>query len=259
MKAHLRELTLDLKAAASIGHPETLDNALDGIRALDDGDLHPSDLPSLGQALARAATPSLTPFLQDSDPAVRGAVAAALGLRYLNENNVSPDDLLPAADDPHPDVRGALAQNLTGAGAGSASPDRLRPLALSWLTLPEPDSFPDRVHTGLQILPHAGPSPGEITELLAPLHDASDHLQRQALVDCLNTLAENSWSETVLTLLEDWTARSDPNVWVITRALSASWALNNSPSAIFILNKLVQRVGDIRPIGRALARHEPPI
>ncbi|MCB9134258.1 MAG: hypothetical protein H6636_02460 [Anaerolineales bacterium] len=59
----------------------------------------------------------------------------------------------------------------------------------------------------------------------------------------------------MLDLLSTWAARPTPNVWLITRALSASWALSHREQATQILTDLTTKAGRIRPILRVLEKY----
>jgi len=137
-----------------------------------------------------------------------------------------------------------------------ASPKILRVLAESWITSPAAPA----TRAGLQLLPAAmaPDEPGQpLYALLHPLHVAPEAELREALIACLSALAELGQPAVVLELLNDWAQRPNPNTWVITHALSAAWAQAHSRAAVDILNRLVDQTGLIRPIVRALARHQP--
>ncbi|MCB9134257.1 MAG: hypothetical protein H6636_02455 [Anaerolineales bacterium] len=130
MTPSLRELLTDLKAAALIGHPESLASALDGIRALDDEELPPSALLPLGRALTPLAAKTLKPLYVDDDPAIRALVSVALGERYMQGKDVTSADLGILAEDPNPEVTTALAR---ASSNSIPHPEKLIPLAETWL------------------------------------------------------------------------------------------------------------------------------
>ena len=72
------------------------------------------------------------------------------------------------------------------------------------------------------------------------------------MVTCLNTLTEKGQPTAIFDLLTDWASHPKPNIWLITRALSASWALSHREQATRILNALAAQAGMIRPIVRTL-------
>jgi hypothetical protein len=93
MRAEVRSLLADFKAAARIGHPESLGLALDGLRALPEiaanqalpeSFLDQVILP-VGQVLVSPLLPSasLRPLLDDPLAGVRAVAAVALGRANL--------------------------------------------------------------------------------------------------------------------------------------------------------------------------------
>ncbi len=251
MKPRLRELLTDLKAAARIGHPDALAAALDRVRATPDEALPPDDLLPLGRALARLPVKSLRPLLHDPDPAVCGLAAVALAERYLQGLDAIPGDLTPAARHPNPEIRRTLARSL--ASSAHASPEKLRPLAEKWLAAAGKKAA--RLQsTGLMLFPACQPSPESIHTLLSPLQREESRAVRAALVECLSALAGRGDAESVLGLLHDWARQPDPNVWVITRALSASWAQEHAARAVAILRRLAANAGPSRAVARAVGR-----
>jgi hypothetical protein len=251
MNPLLRELLTDLKAAALIGHPESLTSALDGIRALDDDQLPPSALVPLGRALTPLPAQTLKPLYVDDDPAIRALVSVALGERYMQGKEVSATDLGILAEDPNPEVRAALARALIE--FTPARPEKLPPLIEAWLKpAQQTNKSPNpQIHPALLLLPF---SPLPPFDRLTPLDLLEDHDLRDTLLLCVNTLAEKGYAAPVLDLLATWAARPTPNVWLLTRALSASWTLAHREQATRILQELAKQAGMIRPIVRALER-----
>ncbi len=245
----IRELLLDLKAALLIGDPESLQTALEGVRRLPDDQIPPAALPDLGRALAGLPHERLRPLSTDRDPAIRAIGAAALAERFGQEADEPVESLHALAGDPNPIVRQTLAQALTAADPGPEAA-YLLPLAQSWLE----DSDENRVRTGLELLPACDPDAGQLVRLLGPLAERPDHTFRAALVDCLNRLAQAGQADAVLELLLGWAGEPQPNLWVITRTLSASWAVDHARAARRILKELANRAGSRRAILRALDR-----
>ena len=245
MKPHIRELITDLKAALRLRHPDALADALDGIRATPDDLLPPNALVPLGSALLTATPDQLQPLLTDDDPAIRGITAVALALRFAAAQHVDADALAYAADDPQADVRAAFATALRT----TTDAARLRALILPWLVL----ETPNMLDTALQTVPACFDF--ALADAFAPLHLAPDHDIRQALVNALNQIATAGKAAWVLELVGIWAQADEPNVWVITRVLSASWAQDHHENALRALNMLAERVGEIRPVTRAKAYH----
>lgn len=243
-RTFLNELITDLKAAASIGHPESLSAVIERLRAAGEDEFLPSGMVPLGEALAGVEPGFTLPLLEDPDAAVRGVAAVAAALRAARLGDVPEEALLFAADDPAPEVRAAFAQ--------AASRDALRAAALAAVWLGNPSR--NVRDTGLRVLAAGGAAGDHVFAALEPLDAEEDHAFRAALVDALCGLAESGAAGGVLALLERWTSRPEPNVWVITRALSGSWVQAHLPEAQSILDALAGTAGEIRPILRTKAR-----
>jgi hypothetical protein len=263
MNPTLRELLTDLKAAALIGHPESLASALDGIRALDDEQLPPSTLLPLGRALTPLPAKTLKPLYVDDDPAIRALVSIALGERYMQGKDVTSTDLEIIAEDPNPEVGTALARALIEFTPSHL--EKLNPLIQSWLAPPGKSTSQQtskspkpQILPALLLLPFSPHPPGA---LLAPLVASEDHDLREALVTCLSTLAEKGHPDPVFDLLTEWATQPKPNLWLITRTLSSSWAQAHPEKSIRLLNDLAAQAGMIRPIVRTLDKFGalPPI
>ncbi len=248
----LRALLTDLKAAALIGLPDTVYTALEALRGLPEADLPTSALLPLGRALTPLPADELRSLAQDADPVIRALAAAALGEQFALGKNITPADLTVPASDPSPEVRLTLAGGLTGVHGGAAPSKDFLPLADRWLAT----TTPALLHTGLLLLPHTHPAPEKLTALLTPLHTLAEHDLRDTLLETLTALAQTGHTGTLLNLLDHWAAQPDPNIWLITRALSANWASGHSPQAIAILQKLADNAGPLRAVRRAMERHK---
>lgn len=264
MKAEIRELLADFKAAARLGHPEGLQVALDGLRdlpeaaanaRLSEAFIQQALLP-LGRALAHPQLDLLylRPLLEDPLAAVRAVAAVALAARFFAGAQVSEQDLRRAGRDHRPEVRAALGQALGQAGADQA--EALLELLSPWLALP---AGPRLRQAALLALPYLVPVKGpDLLPLVQPLADEADPQAQAALVTALVALAAGNQPGPVLDLLARWAAAVAPNEWVITRTLSASWAAGHRLQAEAILKVLETRTGPTRHIAsarQALARH----
>ena len=119
MKADLRALLRDIKAAARIGHTESVWAALDGVldypqisgnHLIDDTFLKQVVLP-VGQNLAQPLLNQITlrPLITHTHAGMRAIAGVALAERYLkglHGNGLKELSLL--AQDPRPDVREAI-------------------------------------------------------------------------------------------------------------------------------------------------------
>ncbi|MBL7161598.1 MAG: HEAT repeat domain-containing protein [Anaerolineales bacterium] len=260
-KSQIRELLGDLKAAVRLGHPEAVEIALDDLRSLpvvaandrlSEGFFDQVIRPA-GVTLARLPTNQLLPLLEDPLAALRAVGAVALAHDYLTGKDVDRRALLAPAKDPRPEVRTALGGTLRE--VGEAYPEHLLHLLDGWLR----DSSPKVRSTALTALPALTQSRGEgIIALIEPLNDDESSEVRAALVDALQAIAQGDLAESVLGLLADWGAESRPNVWVITRALSGSWAASHPKAVEAILRTLhskVRKTKEITNALRALERH----
>ncbi len=260
-KAQTREALGDLKAAVRLGHPGAVQTAIDGLRALPkvaandrlsegflDQVVHPA-----GEIMARLPADQLLPLLGDRLAALRAVGAAALAQRHLAGKDVSQSALLAPAKDPRPEVRIALGKALRE--VGEAHSECLLRLVTAWL----PDKSPRARTTALTALPALTQSQGEsIIALVKPLIDDEHPEVHAALVEALRTFAQSGLAKPVLGLLADWGAEPHPNVWVITRSLSGSWAASHPKEVEDILRRLHAKVGKTKNIThalRALERH----
>lgn len=249
MKALVRELLGDFKAAVRIGDPESIEAVMDRIRDLQDDDLPPAALLPLGEAVAALPLETLSGWIDDGDAAVRGIAAAAIGMKDQVDKTI-PEEMVPhellmyIAGDPVDEVRAALAAGLARRGARSGE------LAKRFLG----DGSLQVRRTGL-LLVRAGFLAMRSLGIFQNFDREEDHGFREDLVDALNRIAEDGRTGEVLDLLDGWAGREDPNLWVITRAVSAGWAQGHSERCLRILKRLEERVGENRSISRAMERH----
>ena len=262
MKSEIRELLADFKAAARIGHPESLQVALDGLRSMPeaasnaafDESFQSQVVFPLGAVLAhpRLRRQDLLELLGDPLTAVRALAAVALAARYF-EGEGREEDLRRAGQDSREEVRDAAGKAL-GAYAGR-NPAKLFSLVSTWLAEPS-----HRLRqTALLAAPALIASHAEkLLSLVAGLQEDPDPGVQSALVALLIALAGAGHAEAVLALLSDWSGEPDPNAWTISKVLSASWAAGHARSAVEILERLEARTGRTRYVTnalRALERH----
>jgi HEAT repeat protein len=125
-------------------------------------------------------------------------------------------------------------------------------LLTGWLA----DPSPRLRQTALLALPALGN--GSTLQLVEQAAKDSDPEVRHALVETLNALARQGMTEAVLASLTGWAAAPQPNHWVITRTLSASWAAAHPQAALAILETLAHTAAPERGLNRtlhALTRH----
>lgn len=256
-KSQIAEFLKDLKAAARLGHPESIDMALASLRAipvvvgneqLGEGFIAQVIIPA-GKTLSKLPPSHLRPMAADSLTAFRAIAGAALAQQVVLGKDVNPNVLQIPANDTRPEVRTAFAQ--TFGEAAEAHPENLLQIAQAWLAAP---SARLRV-TALSFSPALG---ADVLQYLEPFKNEENPEVRAALVEALQTLAQTGLEEPVLELLNHWRAEPRPNVWVICRVLSGSWAATYPHEVTSILKNLKEKVGERKPIlncVKALQRH----
>ncbi|MEA3349168.1 MAG: hypothetical protein U9Q82_00950 [Chloroflexota bacterium] len=260
-KTRIRELRKDIKAAVRLGHPESVEMALDGLRSLPQvaandrlgaGFIEQVILPN-AQIMARLPAVRIQQMTKDSLTALRAVGAAALAKRFLVENDVTVGMLRHAALDSRPEVRTAVGQILRE--AGDAHPERLLGLMGPWLR----DSSPKVRCVALGFAPALLPAYGEdVIEQIGPLGRDSHADVRAALVDALQEIAQAGFATSVWGLLADWVTESPLNVWVLTRTVAGAWAASNPRKAQSILGDIYSKIGETKDVGialRSLKRH----
>jgi hypothetical protein len=257
MRIDLHSLLVDIKAAARIGHAESLWVALDGIFDLPEVAGNPPMQPAflrgvllpIGEVLAspRVAAAMLQPLAKHDHAAIRAIAAVAFAHRYFREGQSALNDLAALGRDPRKDVRQALIFAL--GQAGKECPGRLESLIKRWI---ENDSRRLQA-TALQLLPSlAKIDPNAGLQLLTALQPSSDPQVRTALVECLVELAQGELVDEVLALLKGWGAKSGNNLWVICKTLSRSWAVSYADSGLEILTQVAAQHGPEKAILNAL-------
>jgi hypothetical protein len=259
MNPEIRSLLTDIKAAARIGHTESLWLALDGLLDLPQVAGNPqmnaaflaqAVLP-IGEALAHPRLQSHTIRHLGDEPqaALRAICAAALAMRHFSKGDVKIKDLKKLGQDPRQDVRQALSLALKQ--AGNSQPEQLWEFANAWLEEPSP-----RLQTAaLSLLPDFG---ARALERLAEFDPNSDPEVRAALAETLTALAQTGETEKVLQQLNTWAAQGERHLWVITKTLSSSWSAGHASRALDVLECLGQTSGkhkQIRNAIKALERH----
>jgi hypothetical protein len=251
MKPELRTLITDIKAAARIGHAESLWLALDGLLDLPEvaGNPQMSEafltqavLP-IGEVLSqpRLSLSVLRPLCNEPTAALRAAAAAAFARRYFDPGDTKEKDLRGLGQDPRKDVRLALTLAL----AAEPEADKLKPLVDTWIKARSP-----RLKTvAIQLLPNL---PENAFMVLEDLIIDSDPEVRAAVVDALTALAQEASADKVLKLLERWVNGQENYVWIITKTLSGSWAAGHAEKALAILGKLTTHTGPHKHISSAL-------
>jgi hypothetical protein len=236
MNAQIRTLITDIKAAARIGHAESLWVALDGLLELpqisgnppmNEAFIEKVILP-IGEALAnpRLNLVLIRPLLDEPQAALRACAAAALAYRFFTQDKITTKEISKPGKDSRQDVRRALRAAL--AEAGQDQPEVLNPLIDEWLTSPSP-----RLQAiAVALLPNL---PRQALDALAKFDPPSDPEVRASLVEALTKLAQAGQAEGVLDLLADWSRNQDNNIWTICKTLAGSWAAQVPQQALEIL------------------------
>jgi hypothetical protein len=257
VNAAIRAINTDLKAAVRIGHPESIQAALDGLRALPEvasnqtlsHDFLTKALLPLGEVLSNPRLPIdiIKSLVHDSSAALRALAAAAYSLRYLHSGGITPDELKRLANDSRADVRTSLVIGLTHLEAEHQ--EKVTALLSDWLN----SDLTRLQQAALQLIAGLPPNDNEeILPILAPLGSSSHPDTNADLVTALNHLAQDGQAQGVLSLMADWAQEPEPNTWVITRALSASWAMGEVESALNILRQLGLQNAPPKQIAQAL-------
>jgi len=257
MRIDLHSLLIDVKAAARIGHAESLWVALDGLFDLPEVAGNPPMQPAfirgvllpIGEVLAspRVTAAMLWPLAKHDHAAIRAIAAVANAHRYFSEEQSEVNGLVMLGRDPRKDVRQALAFALSQ--AGKAHPGRFEDLIKRWIE----DDSPRLQATALQLLPSlAEINPNAGLQLLSNFQTSSDPQIRTALVECLVELAQGELAEEVLALLKGWASESGINLWVIGKTLSRSWTASHAESSLEILTQLAEIHGPEKTILKAL-------
>ena len=254
------DLETACRAAARLGHPDALNEALDALARLSpiaanaplgEGDVDRVLLP-LGEALAgpAVAVAHLRDLQKAPLAALRAVAAVALAVRYLRGQPAGARDLARSAKDARAEVRWALQKALRR--HAQVNPQRLLDLLSDWLTVVHPPRSPRQVAVALHTLPVLAVTfPDEVLPLAAAQRDAEHPEAQKALAACLRELAQEGLAPAVLDLLRRWAEAPAPPLFVIGRTLSGRWAQAYRAQAEAILDLLEARYGPRRPLTNA--------
>jgi len=264
MKPDLHTILRDLKAAARIGHIESVWAALEGILAypqisgnhfLDESFIKQVILP-VGQTLAQPLMNpvALRPLIAHSHAGVRAIAGAALAEGFLKGvNGKGLRELTALAQDPRQDVRDAVL--LACALPASQAPKKQIEIYQSWLT----HSSPRLQGLALQLLPYLPED--AILQQIDQLKDfvpPKEPGARRSLAEAIAILGRGTHGPEILSILSGWAEDPEQFDWVITRSLSRSWAAAYPQQSLAILTRLAAAEGGRKKIIsalKALQRH----
>ena len=261
MAIDVNQLLRDIKAAVMINRSEAVNLAMDGLLLLPDvisnerinSNFIARVVNPLGEILS-ALPPVQLRQLAVHELAVGRAIGAiALTYRFVRNNEAITSDLTKLASDSREEVRTAIGKSL--ANQTEDAPERILELGKQWIQKPSP-----RIRTtALIFLPKLTPYFEEqIKNLLFPLGKDTDRHVRVELAAALGQIARTTSPESVLELLSAWSKDQDPNIWVICRALSESWAAQCPEEVEPILKEIRTKTQETRQITntvKALRRH----
>lgn len=257
MRPEIHSLLTDIKAAARIGHPESLWAALDGLLDLPEvaGNppmsetfLHRVILP-VGQTLAHPRIPPalLKPLAEQPQAALRAAAGVALITRYLTNGQVTLNQLSSLGQDPRKDVRRALI--LAAKPAEGYHPTQLGILAAAWIEAPSPR----KQSTALQLLPYlADRETSTALNLIEGFRVPSDGEVRAAAAAALTGLAEAGWGKEIIELMASWEQSNQAAQWVAGKTLARSWAAEYAAPALAVLAGFAQQAGPGKAFHKAV-------
>ncbi len=257
MRAELRTILTNIKAAARIGHAESLAAALDGLLdlkevagnpPLSDAFINRMVLP-VGQALTapRLQLAVIRPLGNAPFAMLRAVCAVALAQHHFDSEKIGANEVAKLGRDPRQDVR--LALQLTLASNGLKQPDKLLALVEDWLT----DSSPRLQSLAVRLLPTlAVEQPGIALGLLDKQPANSDPELRAALAETVTQLAQSGLTADMFSQMESWSAQPNSYLWVICKALSGSWAAKQPATALDLLERLAAEIGEHKQITNSL-------
>jgi len=257
MRTEIHSLLTDIKAAARIGHAESLWAALDGLFDLPEVAGNPpmsevfltqAILP-IGEALShpRLKVATLRPLVNQPHAAIRAIAAVSLVRRFFRQGKVSLKDLRSLGKDPRRDVRAALA--MAFAKVGEEDPQRLGEAVESWIS----SDSPRLRSVALRMIPTlAERDTPKVLKILGGFDASSDPEERTALVKSLVKLAQDGLADEVLKLLGKWAEEPEANLRVVSKTLSRSWAAAHAGSSMEILTCLAAHFGPKKQITQAL-------
>lgn len=256
MKHDYRVILTDVKAAARIGHADSLWLALDGLielpevagnPLLSENFLSQAVLP-IGHALAqsRLNNATLRPLADQPQAALRAIAATALITRYLNGGATTLEQLSRLGQDSRKDVRQGLVLAAQTAGE---QPELLMELIVAWLAAPSPR----KQSVALQLLPTlAANDPGKAIRLIEDFKISSDAEVRAEVVEVLVWIANQGQGHKVIEVLNTLTNPDKTAQWVVAKTLARPWTAKYPEAAMDILGDLSRQAGPQKLVYKAI-------
>jgi 3-methyladenine DNA glycosylase AlkC len=255
MKADIKQLKRDIKAAVMINKTEAFNLALDGLLLLpgvSSNDPMSSSFMDqvifpVGEMLSELPPDQLKTLLTHNLAAGRAIGSVALAHHYAYKNDTSQADITYSANDPRSEVRLALAETLEK--LTEHSPERILKLGKQWIKMQSPRL---RI-TALKLFPKLITYHDEqIFNLLQQLNKEDDKNVKAEMVNTLNHIARAGSPTFVLNLLSSWSEEKEPNTWVICRTLTASCLSSYQGEIKFILRKIQPKTQENNLISNTL-------
>ena len=258
MKNYTRTLVRDIKAAAQIGHIESLWAAVDGLaqvpevkgnHPLNDSFIVQVIVPA-AQALSgpRVSRSALIPLVTHDKTAIRAVASSAMVLHFLKGiNGTSLADLRMLAKEPRQEVREAVVQVCQQ--AATSHPEKLSELVTAWQT----ESSPRLQSIAIRLMPGLPKEEAAHTlKQLAKIELPADPEIRTALEQTINQLGQNKADADAIQILQLWSETPETFYWVIARCLAKGWAAAYPDEAMPILTRLAAEKGPKKKIRNAL-------
>ncbi|MBT3241418.1 MAG: hypothetical protein HON98_11015 [Chloroflexi bacterium] len=263
MKSEIREIITDIKAAVHVGLEETLWLSLDALLDLPEVSGNPKMEESfilqvilpIGETLATSnlTVDQLKAISKNSYAAFRSISAVALTFRYFSTDGELLRDLEGFIQDPRRDVRSSLS--ISAAKFGTNDQTKYKNLIDQFIQLNSPNS----ISVAISLLPTvADEYPNMAFAYLAQIPFSNDNELRRVFSEALTSIAQAGQGNGVLDLMNKLENRKEDYLWIITKSLSSSWAIEYPEKTFVILKNLTKKYQShklIRNAIKAFIRH----
>ena len=253
MKTDIQHLVIDLKAAIAIGRLESIQVALNGLRAIPEiasnqrlsTSFVKQNLIPIGEILGGEKVPHtfLNSLLNDPYAAIRAVAAISLAVRFCNNPTANQNLLKQAGLDKRKEVRTSLSLELLE--KSHAYRNNFLLLCQDWLT--SPSSKLNEI--ALTVLPNlTKQNIKTIKPLLFKLAKNPDSNIKESLANALIRIANQSQARLVLDVLDELVTITPPDLWLISRILSSPWVAKYADRAQRIVKRLESQIGRTREV-----------